>query len=125
VAQLSGLLKRSILDSLWHAAPGGISIEDAIRGFKAARWDDIKGGSLILSTSGGGYSVSFASADTYRRISPDLFLELGQEFLEVLGDCQSSLGATASDDALFAEMLKDSRLWGTSCVFPDFSIKRI
>lgn len=128
MAQLSGLLKRGILDSLWTSLPGGVSLEDAIRAFKNARWSDVQGGRLILSTSGGGYSVSFAGADTYRRISPDMFLELGQELLEVRRDTLAALtaaGAATDDESLFQSMLEDDRLYGVTATTADFSCRTI
>jgi len=124
VAQLSALLKRSILDEVWNAASDTLTLEDAIRAFKSARWADVQAGRLILSTSGGGYSVSFAGAEAYSRIAPDLFLELGQEFLEIRTDTIATLtaaGSATDDEAVFATMLTDERLWGMNQIRPDFS----
>jgi len=116
MAQLSSLLKRGILDELWYSAKSaGVGLEDAIRAFKSSRYEDIKGGHVLLNTSGGGYSASF----DFRGMTPADCFELGQLYVEVLA---TVVADGASDDvAAYSAMLADSRLNGAGATYADFS----
>ena len=131
MAQLQAQLKRGILDELWYAVPESTDkglLESAIRAFKSARFENIKTGLYISSTSGGGYSVSFAQPELFRQLGPDQFFMLGMEFLDILTDAKATLSAAGTDDTdenLFQTMMADDRLQpGQRVMYGDYTMLR-
>jgi hypothetical protein len=131
VAQLQAQLKRGILDELWYAVPEELkdgALEATIRAFKSARWDAIKTGTFVVSTSGGGYSVSFSMPELFRQLGPDQFFMLGQEFLDVMADAKvtvANAGQEVTDANVFDTMMADDRLQpGCRTTLGDFTMQR-
>lgn len=123
MAQLQAQLKRGILDEIWYQAKSvASSLEVAIRGFKSVRFDDIKRGTFVSSTSGGGHSVTFHIPELFRQLGPDQFFMLGQEFLDLFATVtanQTAAGLPTDDDSLFAAMMASDQMQTVTGVMVD------
>lgn len=98
-------------------------MQDTIRGFKSARWQDIQNGTFVVSTSGGGYTASFHVPEIFRQLGPDQFFILGQEFLEILDDAKTA-NPTHQDQDLFNDMMSDDRLTRITSTSLDLTVLR-
>lgn len=130
MAQLQAQLKRGILDELWQIAKvQNIALEDAIRAFKSRSWNLIRTGQFVIASAGSGHSVTFASPELFRQLTPDQYMMLGMEFLEVMADAITT-NAFSGDltpeqqQTVFTTMMADDRLQTVRAVGADFTTLR-
>lgn len=126
MARLRAEIKRGFLRSLWRVAkPATKTVNDFLGDFQASCFQWVQSGRIIASTSGGGYSSSFAEASAALELTPTEVFALSEEFFTIYTFVMSSNPpadpAATGDDAepIINAMLDDDRMQTVRYVHPD------
>ena len=129
MAVLQAEIKRGFLRSLARSATkSAVKLSDALAAFQDNGFLALQSGRLLVGSSGGGYSSSFAFPAIGQQFQQDQVFALSEEFLQIYGDVLISLSANGNpspgDDVILNAMLADDRMQAVKEMQGDYWLLR-
>jgi hypothetical protein len=128
VAALSSNVRRACLRQIHRSAKNrGVPLRDALLDFQGERFDSLKTGSFVTSSSGNNYSATVQAV--VGNVSPEEMLDLSERLLSAFDESKAELisdgTAEPTDDAIELQMLASDDFQGVTRTYDDFSLLRI